>query len=260
MNADIAFLGDIHGFYNRLLAWPWGEPFPKQVIQVGDFGFFHIPGRECKVNPPYPMMFIEGNHDSIEHLRNISDRYSKVAKICGGEITYVPRGWVTEIEGKTVGFLGGAESIDQGFRKQGVNWFPDEGITVSDLYRLNENMQTLDKTKIDILVTHTPPEFVVKKEYGITEMSGPSAKLVERAMEEWWPELLISGHMHYHRELKAAGTKIVVLGTNEWYHPAHGFQQLFDNAKDMERLVIVRRPEDPTLEDDPRKDEVKCIS
>lgn len=236
VNPDVAFLGDIHGFYNRILEYPW-KPAPQLVIQVGDFGFFHLPTRRCNVNPPYPVWFIEGNHDSIDECRHLARNFTMRRQIDPAKnIYHAPKGWVEEFDGKVIGFLGGAESVDSHRRVRGANYFPDEGLTVADLYRFNDNLNKLGRKKLDILVTHTPPECIVRSVYGIVNLSGPSSTLVERALDEWRPDLLISGHMHYHYTAGIRGTMCIVLGTNEWFHPSHGFKQIQDGKPDLEKL------------------------
>lgn len=147
-------LGDIHGTFSKL---KWMRQFlqPEDiVIQVGDFGFYESvleefnttfsKGYVCKI------MAIGGNHEDY----SLIDSWSKtepteVAK----NLFYVPRGYVMNHMGKRLGFIGGAESIDKAWRKEGYDWFPQERITKADAELLYENA---GKKQLDYLFSHTP--------------------------------------------------------------------------------------------------------
>ena len=147
-------LGDIHGTMAKL---KWMRQFIKSddiVIQVGDFGFyknvlndFHnvFPnGYNCKIYA------LAGNHEDYDLI----DSWSKTdITDVGGNLFHVPRGYVMEFMGKRMGFLGGAESIDRAWRKEGYDWFPQERITREDVETLYKNAGT---KRLDYLFTHTP--------------------------------------------------------------------------------------------------------
>lgn len=196
-------LGDIHGNLHRLR---WMEQFLKPediVIQVGDFGFStHLlnnfnewfpTGYTCK------MYAIEGNHENF----NLIDSWSKTdITDIGGNLFYVPRGYVMEYNGKLMGFMGGAESIDKAYRREGYDWFPQERIT-------RENEQTLYKNvgrrTLDYLFSHTPPISTIHRNFSklIPEQwmlpfnwQDESSKVMEDIHSNLRPRQHYCGHMH----------------------------------------------------------------
>ena len=95
------------------------------------------------------------NHDGRKldsHLRPVSMANNKVVEIAPN-FFYAPRGSVIEIDGTTIGFLGGAFSIDYKQRVDGKDWFSlEEVINVNDVEFTINNFAKYDN--IDVFVTH----------------------------------------------------------------------------------------------------------
>jgi hypothetical protein len=157
----IYILGDIHGNHEILERLSAMVQPDDTVIQVGDFGIYgaelfrlggkYFHGFPCKV------YVIDGNHEDF----NIINTWSKDEPTeFAPNFFYMPRGYVTEIEGELFGFLGGAESVDKAWRVQegpSRSWYFEERITDSDIDRL---MKNLNGRAPDVLITHSPPQFV----------------------------------------------------------------------------------------------------
>lgn len=153
----LAIMGDLHGSWGALHFLDKeveGQSDFRGVIQVGDFGFY--PERlEHWVAPSFPVFALEGNHEHFPMLRELpKDSISKIAE----NLYYVPRGFVLELDGWKFGCCGGGESVDKAYRKEGVNWFPEERVQFSDIEKL------FDK-EIDMLITHTPPISLIRKAF-----------------------------------------------------------------------------------------------
>jgi Calcineurin-like phosphoesterase len=144
MTTIIRFIGDIHGQFGRyetLIECCHGS------IQVGDLGvgFLRWPHGGEQSNPPYDKMvagnhrFIRGNHDNPHVCRKHSQ--------CIKDGT---------IEGDMM-FIGGAQSIDQAYRIEGFNWWPEEELSIKEL---NELVDKYRKAKPRVMVTHDCPEEV----------------------------------------------------------------------------------------------------
>lgn len=194
----IVLLGDVEGATHVAMpiiakAKGW-QPGPVPILQVGDLGWH--PDRPPR-RPPWPIHFIEGNHDHLPSLL----RYAKPTEVAPGWI-YCPRGSVLEIDGRTVGFLGGARSIDRRVREEGVSWWPEEEPTREDAERL------MGREDIDLLVTHSPPASVVAA-MGKTPTEGERTSAI---IEDLWRSLgrpsLVCGHMHHRFRLG----NVLVLG------------------------------------------------
>ena len=137
-------MGDIHGFWEALdnLSTHLGPD--DIVVQVGDFGvdrkFSDLEYLEklfAKVQ--YKLIFIEGNH---EHFPTIGMWHKDQLTEIAPNVFYAPRGLVMELDGKLVGFLGGAESVDKAWRTPGYDWFPEERVQqATDKVILNPRVQ-----------------------------------------------------------------------------------------------------------------------
>jgi len=163
----ILFLGDIHGNFNYIA----GEIKRKKItdctiIQVGDFGIgFSTPENDLKILEAFNqiladqnviMYAIRGNHDNPKFFNG--DYQLSHLKL-------IPDYTVLEIEDHKILCVGGAVSVDRAPRlnemqkaarygsKKEQYWFDENFIFKEDKIK--------DLTGIDILVTHTAPEWCV---------------------------------------------------------------------------------------------------
>jgi predicted phosphodiesterase len=195
---SIVILGDIHGLSKVLGAVDEEVSKDSKVvagIQVGDMGWyedtlelFH------RLDLKLPWYWIDGNHEDFSLLK-----YKEVTEVAPN-LFYVPRGTVMEIDGITVGFLGGAASVDKMYRlKQNMHWSEEELITDEDIAKFD------GISKVDLLITHCPPQSFIQKHFdprfllyfGLSESwRDPSADKVEALWERLGKPPLVCGHMH----------------------------------------------------------------
>jgi len=187
----IAFVGDVHHDPSKLENILRKLPDSvSAVIQVGDleafpnkFGLPMVPWRPM----PKPVRFICGNHHYYPDTRDL-ERPTEILPT----FIFMPRGWVEEIEGRKIAFLGGGQTfMDASTRIEGVDWWPEEEVvSEADVARF----ASLDPGDVDILVTHVPPAYV---SYAMT---GDRAMISSERVEQVWRHLgepeLICGHMH----------------------------------------------------------------
>lgn len=185
MASVFVLLGDVHGFAEAafgLIARAKGfEPGAVPIVQVGDLGW--NPDRPLPT-PPWPIHFVEGNHDHLPSLLG----HTEPTEVAPGWI-YCPRGSVVSLEGWRVGFLGGARSIDRDVRVLGKSWWPEEEPTWREAERLHGQ-------EVDLLVTHSPPRSVVRAmgfRYNVAERT---SGIVEAVWQRLGRPTLICGHMH----------------------------------------------------------------
>lgn len=194
----IFFIGDIHGDFS-IFDFMKDKVAPNDtIIQVGDFGFYPETLEYWKNDFPCKVFAIEGNHEDFNLIRSFNSTLTEVRN----KLFYVPRGTVLEIEGKLIGFLGGAESVDKFWRKENVSWWPQERVTDADLDNLIANVSG---RQLDVLVTHAPPASTISVNFPRLDPMhwnlpldwiDMSAIVIERANKELNPKLLICGHMH----------------------------------------------------------------
>jgi UDP-2,3-diacylglucosamine pyrophosphatase LpxH len=220
------FLGDTHGdldFVER--AADLAAEHDATIIQVGDWGFLW-PGsdqlsmlnsvlkmagqRAGKDEYAVHMRFIDGNHDWHPELRK---RATKLAS----NVTYQPRGSTyVDVDGTGFLFMGGAPSIDQVGRIEGLSWWPEEDITQGEYKRAIENPHL--GSYADVIVTHDAPDYPIGfKPLGSGEFrrrSKQSHDYVRGMMEHYTPALLVHGHWHKRYMIQCDQTKVHGLDCN----------------------------------------------
>ena len=201
----IVLIGDLHGDFVYLPKILERVPKDATIIQVGDFGFWpkkysehyrlswERSWEQCEWEGKF--YFIDGNHEYLPGLQ-----FSEITEVWK-DAFFIPRGHVMEIDGLTIGFMGGAASVDELYRSPGYSWFPEELVTQEQFERLyNQDV------KLDLLVTHTPPTSVIRANFDTTihldfglpdNWHDPSAAFVQQLYEKFDCPL-ICGHMHRH--------------------------------------------------------------
>ena len=238
-NKDIIVCGDIHGMW-RYLNTLINKKKPELILQVGDFGWFpNLDGHTARLsygmhgvkkipwklkgikNPNTEILWCPGNHEQWDEL-DLRSEYSEVMP----RVYYMPRGTTYTLpDGRVVLFMGGAASIDKNSRTPGVDWFPQEMISISELYKLEE--QGLDR--VDIVISHTcPQEFNPllnpKKPYSGWEYKfwDSSQEVLSELLYMYKPSLWYFGHFHVYTKgfFKETNTKWACLNmipeTNWW--------------------------------------------
>ena len=140
---SVYICGDTHGDYDYQKLATHHFPEQKQmdyknpsdfVIVCGDFGAVWDLGAGDRYiqnwynSKPWITLFIEGNHDNHDALDAMPVTMwhgGKIHKI-SDRIIHLMRGQVYEIEGKTYFTMGGADSIDKYWRKEGESWWARE--------------------------------------------------------------------------------------------------------------------------------------
>jgi len=195
---DIIVAGDIHGewgYLNKLI----NLKKPKIILQCGDFGWWPRMDWDCAdvKNPNTEIYWCPGNHEDWDDL----DKYKKQTELYP-RIHYMPRGTTHTLpDGRVVLFIGGAYSIDKNRRTVGIDWFPQEIIPASVIYRLMED----NVKNVDIVISHTcPAEF----NHGVNKAAGrmyngwhikfedPSQEVLSEVLHEYKPSLWYFGHFH----------------------------------------------------------------
>ena len=127
------------------------------VIVLGDFGFVWDDSRQQDKNLkklaklPFRVLFIDGYNENFSALKKYPDTVylgARAKEICPGQIYYIKRGEILEIEDMKVLCFGGAD-----------DWMPD---IFSDYPPVQEDFDrcsaNLEKAgwKVDYILTHSP--------------------------------------------------------------------------------------------------------
>ena len=200
--------GDVHnkfGDLNSLIS----KKRPDNVICCGDFGYwpkFNASGgsqplSKIKLQGAEWLRWCDGNHEDFWSLAQRDQDEIEPG------IIYQPRGSTYKLpDGRTILFMGGADSIDKLYRKIGIDWFPEEVITQKDFMNLPD-------VNVDIFITHTCPVELVndlKVNYPEKGME-PSNHALSELWKIYKPDLWFFGHWHQYGEYKMMGTQCYAL-------------------------------------------------
>jgi Icc-related predicted phosphoesterase len=218
--SKVMILGDTHGnghFLDQVIDLAM-ERECEYIYQLGDFGYWphELDGVEfldtlsaALVEVGIKLIFVDGNHENHEMLR----KESKKVKMFGTEFFEIrpnlywtgrTNTWVHE----EVRFaaLGGAASIDEDDRVEGVSWWAEEITTKEDVQEL---VDKIGGRYVDIMLTHDAPT-AVEEAYGkrlmFHEKSKNNRYLINDALTVIEPARLFHGHYHYKMHYKYGDT------------------------------------------------------
>lgn len=185
------------------------------VYHVGDFGFWpgrdgekYIRAMERQLGVYNMMLYVTpGNHDDYAQL-GAKEISADGLQWFSPRIAAMTRGFRWEVNGRSFVSLGGAPSINFEDLKRGINWWPEEVLTLGDVYRLAE------KGHADIMITHDAPDGVPSLEKLMRDNSierdkmnmsisaegiaygDEGRRLMTAAVQVVQPQLLFHGHYH----------------------------------------------------------------
>jgi len=215
----IIVVGDLHGDWGKLNAL-MSKKHPEIVLQCGDFGWWpqmdikpvlYGMQKEWKLRGVKPgdslVYWCDGNHENHWDL----EKFTEPTEVYDG-VNYMPRGTTLTLpDGRVVLFIGGADSVDKGYRTLGIDWYPEELIRDVDLDR------ALSHARVDIVISHTcPAEFDIRG-YSDDKIGDPSRVALSRVLERYKPALWYFGHWHVNKEGKFGDTRWTALN-----YPGHG--------------------------------------
>lgn len=112
----------------------------------------------------FTTLFIDGNHENHDLL----DKYpveewngGKVHRI-SEKVIHLMRGQVYEICGTTFFAMGGAESTDKRYRREGVSWWAREMPSDEEYEEALKNLEKVN-FDVDVVLTHCAPEGYIGK-------------------------------------------------------------------------------------------------
>jgi hypothetical protein len=190
-------IGDIHGkYFDYRMALKGCE----RSVQVGDFGigFFkdhwhNMVNENMLAEPTH--RFIRGNHDDPAKC-------------------YEMRGFIDDGTFEDgVFYVGGAWSIDQAYRIEGVSWWPEEELSYE---QLQDVIDTYRIIKPRVMITHDCPtsiawEMFVSR-WNSKHIKTRTGEALQQMFEYHQPEEWYFGHWHETRDLTLFGTKFQCIG------------------------------------------------
>jgi predicted phosphodiesterase len=236
-SSRLLIAGDTHGNLDwiRTLSKLAARHGCAGVVQLGDFGFWPDQ-HELRANNKLVIndrwlsavagtaefhnvwwCVIDGNHDAHELARDAFPADGNgVRPIRDGVLDWADRGAVWEWCGVRFGALGGAVSIDQEWRTEGLSWWASEAITDSEVDALIERA---GPQGVDVLLTHDAPLLPD----GIPPLSNETKRAscdhstgqILRAADALDPKILLHGHYHKRYSGLYGSTRLEGLASDE---------------------------------------------
>ena len=176
----LRFIGDVHGKMSEFL--PLVHP-TATTIQVGDFGFGFVPIPELPKN----LFILRGNHDN---------------PILTGQHTHtLNHSGLFFTDRIRIGYVAGAYSVDRALRVEGVSYWEDEQLSVS---QLTDAIDFIAENEPEVIVTHDCPEFIYDLH---TRTSMALSALFDRYKPKFW----VFGHHHKRYNEVIDGTRFIGL-------------------------------------------------
>jgi len=180
------------------------------VIQTGDFGFIwnNVQSDEEKYwidwinNRNYTFLFIDGNHDNFPVIWSYPEieKFGGIVNQISDSIFYLQRGQVYTIGDKVFWVMGGAQSIDKNFRKEGISWWKEE---IPNFMEMKKGMESLEKVgwNVDYAITHDAPKNIRKFLFS-HHYDDPEDSLI-KYLDEIFSKLNFKHHYfgHHHKTL-----------------------------------------------------------
>lgn len=191
----------------------------RVFLHVGDFGLWatrysYIDTLEQTLKMYNAVLFfIDGNHEDYNVIHSI-EKYSRNddgSCTVKSHIFYLPRGTVWSWNDIKLGALGGAISVDREKRRYGIDYFPDEAITMKDVNKLASHGE------LDILLTHDAPVLPYEKRFFSDDINRDCEEnmlKIRHARRATLPRVLIHGHYHHYYTRVYEGTRIYGLDSD----------------------------------------------
>ena len=203
----IMFVGDVHGDWTSLNYFIQ-EHDPDILFIAGDVAYFwkhDFHDSEGKIKPGRTKIYwVAGNHENHSILKSSGKfPYGKIHKL-ETNIYFCAFGSTLKLpDGRTILFVGGADSIDKQYRIIGKDWWRNETIQNDEFDALPDPK----KVKIDIVLSHTnPTSFELHLSgYRTEKYYDPSCKALQQILERYEPSLWFFGHYHHFQRGKMYG-------------------------------------------------------
>ena len=234
ISVKILIVGDVHGEWGKLSKLI-NRHRPDMVLSCGDFGYWpKWKGSRSYLlrNRDVPIHFCDGNHEDHESLRQVGED----GRAPGMENVFYRRRGTTLVlpDGRTVLFMGGADSIDKKYRTPGYDWFPEETIKQSDIGALPD-------CRVDIVISHTCPSDLLPymREVDERKTNDPSNAALSVVLQKYKPCLWYFGHWHTSLMGRTGNTEWRALnmaadtGWWEWLKPGPGKRLSLETEEDF---------------------------
>lgn len=134
------------------------------LIVCGDFGFLWNESKKEKNilkkigAMKFSTLFVDGTHENFSLIKQYREEnfHGGKARNITGNLYYLSRGEVYNIDDKIIFAFGGGESCDKEMRISENKWWSEELPTVEEMRSSVSNLEKVER-QVDYIVTHEPP-------------------------------------------------------------------------------------------------------
>lgn len=225
LDERVAVSGDWHGNTDwvRTLgrAMPTLAPGITTMLQLGDWWMDPSASDEAFAGTDIERVYVTtGNHEPWSDITPLLDAHPGAAVRVSNLTWILPRPARLTIGGRMILSLGGAASVDKAWRREGIDWWPDEDITDAHV------AAAVAGGRADVMLTHESPsatpvgavQAVLRANpFGFPDDALAASAASQARVAEAWnavrPQLLLHGHMHIPGGgITADGRRVASLG------------------------------------------------
>lgn len=195
---NLLFLGDVNSNIKKVNDFLEKRPYIDQVFQTGNLGFSKSSAflkrnkiskdQVVPIRKGQELVFCKGVNDDYSHIGSMLERRHNIFRLENGEI--FQKGNIK------IAVLGGIFVKERFGEKRNKK--------VIDKYIRKEDVDTLKKHKVDILLTHMGPKGYVPTGWG--------SHIIFELMDYLQPKFLIHGHHKINYKAKHKDTEVIGLG------------------------------------------------
>lgn len=198
---SLLLIGDVHGEFNRYKYIINNQE--SESIQLGDLGLgFPTTSytnkhslTNCEMLAKHK--FIRGNHDNPESCREHPNYLGDYGMYKG------------------IFYISGAWSIDKKYRTIGVDWWPDEELYYTELYKA---IDLFKKNKPKIVISHDCPQIISGLLYPDSNVDTRTGLAMDEMLHCHTPDLWIFAHHHRSENFTKFGTEFRCLDILETFY------------------------------------------
>jgi DNA repair exonuclease SbcCD nuclease subunit len=203
----IYITGDTHGDFERLYNVAGKLTKDDKLIVTGDFGFvflrkYYKQNLESLAQYRCQIYFCDGNHEQFDILNDntqfpITEMYGGKVKRLAENVIWLRRGEIYEIDGYKFLTIGGARSVDQEHRIEGISWWKEEEINHAEIENTFDNLEKHNWT-VDYVISHTAPEKLIDRWWGslIDDRRDQNARFFDEIEPRMNYKKWFFGHFH----------------------------------------------------------------
>jgi predicted phosphodiesterase len=224
---NLRVIGDVHGQHEIYYNFTKDVPY---TIQVGDMGYSY--NFISKYVAPETNKIVLGNHENYENLppHSLGDF-----------------GLIEVPNFGSIFFVRGAFSLDYKERDIGMDWFPEEELSIAEL---GKAIDLYKEIKPDFVISHECPQGVLSHfampgaaarfGYDTPYIKTKTSQALEAMRVFHKPKMHIFGHYHRTHQMKHEGTEYLCLGELSYvdFESKDKVLNIYDRFCDIENQTL----------------------